>query len=119
MNENLQAGIRQTRLQNETAEYIARRDELRLAEIESMKLRERVAELRRRLPQGPVVEDYVFIEGPEDLNAGDALSREVRLSELFTGPDRPVVIYQLMYGKRQTSPCPMCTLLIDSLNGVA
>src|SRR5258706_3564846 len=24
-----------------------------------------------------------------------------------------------MYGKKQTKPCPMCTLLIDALNGVA
>src|SRR5262245_50062515 len=24
-----------------------------------------------------------------------------------------------MYGKKQTKPCPMCTSLIDSLNGVA
>ena len=84
-----------------------------------MKLRERVAELRRQLPLGAVVQDYAFIEGPADLDAGDTPARRVRLSELFTGPDRSLVIYQFMYGKRQTSPCPMCTLLIDSLNGVA
>jgi predicted dithiol-disulfide oxidoreductase (DUF899 family) len=41
----------------------------------------------------------------------------VRLSELFTSGDRSVVIYHFMYGKKQTEPCPMCTLLIDSLNG--
>jgi predicted dithiol-disulfide oxidoreductase (DUF899 family) len=29
------------------------------------------------------------------------------------------VIYHLMYGKRQTSPCPMCTLWIDGYNGAA
>jgi predicted dithiol-disulfide oxidoreductase (DUF899 family) len=28
------------------------------------------------------------------------------------------VIYHLMYGKRQTSPCPMCTMWIDGYNGV-
>jgi predicted dithiol-disulfide oxidoreductase (DUF899 family) len=38
---------------------------------------------------------------------------------LFTAPKRSLVIYHFMYGKRQTSPCPMCTLLIDGLNGVA
>ena len=43
----------------------------------------------------------------------------VRLSELFTSPDRPLVIYHLMYGKAQTSPCPMCTMWIDGFNGVA
>jgi predicted dithiol-disulfide oxidoreductase (DUF899 family) len=119
VHENLQDGMRRTRLQNESAEYLSKREELRLEEIESMKLRERVAELRRQLPKSAIIEDYVFIEGPADLNAGDTPTHTVRLSELFTGPNRSVVIYQFMFGKRQTSPCPMCTLLIDSLNGVA
>lgn len=88
-------------------------------EIESMKLRERVAQLRRQLPRGAAIEDYAFIEGPADLNAGDTPARTVHLSELFTTPDRPLVIYQFMYGKRQTKPCPMCTLWIDGINGVA
>jgi predicted dithiol-disulfide oxidoreductase (DUF899 family) len=43
----------------------------------------------------------------------------VRLSELFTAPDRSLVIYHFMYGKRQTNPCPMCTLWIDGYNCVA
>jgi predicted dithiol-disulfide oxidoreductase (DUF899 family) len=42
----------------------------------------------------------------------------VRLSELFTSPERALVVQHVMYGKRQTSPCPMCTLWIDGLNGV-
>lgn len=45
--------------------------------------------------------------------------RAVRLSELFTAPDRPLVIYHLMYGKKQTKPCPMCTMWVDGWNGVA
>jgi len=116
--ENLQDGKRQTRL-NESDEYIRKREELRLAEIESMKLRERVAELRRQLPQGPIVEDYEFLEGPAEFNAGDTPVRKVRLSQLFSAPDRSLVIYQFMYGKKQTNPCPMCTLWIDGYNGVA
>ena len=119
VHENLQDGMRRTRLQNESGEYLARREKLRLLEIESVGLRELVAALRRQLPQGAIVEDYVFVEGPADLDAGDTPTHAVRLSELFTGPDRSVVIYQFMFGKRQTSPCPMCTLMIDSLNGVA
>jgi len=115
--ENLQDGKRQTRL-NESEEYVRNREELRLAEIESMKLRERVAELRRQLPQGPIVEDYEFLEGPAELNAGDTPVRKVRLSELFSTPNRSLVIYHLMYGKKQTNPCPMCTLWIDGYNGV-
>jgi predicted dithiol-disulfide oxidoreductase (DUF899 family) len=38
---------------------------------------------------------------------------------LFTGPGRALVVYQLMFGKKQTTPCPMCTMWIDGYNGVA
>ena len=117
--EQIHEGTRRTRLQNESAAYLSKREELRVAEIESMRLRERVAKLRRELPQGATVENYTFLEGPADLNAGDTPMRTVRLSQLITAPDRALVLYQFMYGKQQTSPCPMCTLLIDSFNGVA
>jgi predicted dithiol-disulfide oxidoreductase (DUF899 family) len=110
--------VRETNLQNESSEYIQKREELRLAEIEEMRHRERVAELRRQLPQGAPLQDYAFLEGPRDLNAGDEPVREVRLSELFDGSNRPLVIYQLMYGKKNTEPCPMCTMWIDGYNGV-
>jgi predicted dithiol-disulfide oxidoreductase (DUF899 family) len=111
--------LRQTNLQNESADYLAKREQLRLAEVELMRQRERVADLRRSLPEGATVEDYVFEEGPADLDTGDTPTRTVRLSELFSGPDRSVVIYHLMYGKKQAKPCPMCTMFIDGLNGVA
>jgi predicted dithiol-disulfide oxidoreductase (DUF899 family) len=119
VNETIDGTFRQTNLTNESADYLAKRDELRLAEIELMRQRERVAELRRRLPQGATVQDYEFEEGPVDLDAGDTPNRTVRLSELFTLPDRALVIYHLMYGKKQTKPCPMCTAWIDGFNGVA
>lgn len=111
--------FRHTRLPGESADYLAAREELRHAEIELMRHREKVAAQRRALPQGPEVDDYVFLEGPADLDAGDAPVREVTLSELFTGPGRPLIVYHFMYGKRQTSPCPMCTLWIDGYNGIA
>ena len=111
--------FRHTNLSNESAEYLAKREELRLAEIELMRQRERVADLRRCLPEGAIVQDYVFEEGPAELGAGDAPIRTVRLSELFTGSDRSLVIYHFMFGKKQTKPCPMCTMFIDGLNGVA
>jgi predicted dithiol-disulfide oxidoreductase (DUF899 family) len=110
---------RQTNLPNESASYLAKRDELRLAEIELMRQRERVAELRRQLPEGAIVQDYVFEEGPASLDHGDTPTRTVRLSELFTGRNRSLVIYHFMYGKKQTNPWPMCTLIIDGWNGVA
>jgi predicted dithiol-disulfide oxidoreductase (DUF899 family) len=117
--EMIDGTYRQTNLAHESAEYLAKREDLRLAEIELLRQRERVAQLRRGLPQGPEVEDYAFEEGPASLEAGDTPVRTVRLSQLFTGPDRPVVIYHLMFGKKQTSPCPMCTAWIDCVNGIA
>ncbi len=118
VNEIVQGTYRQTNLTNESAAYLTKREELRVAEIKLMRQRERVAELRRHLPAGPVLEDYKFIEGPIDLDSGDTPTRTVRLSELFTGESRPLVIQHLMYGKRQTTPCPMCTAWIDGINGV-
>ncbi len=111
--------LRQTNLLNESEEYLSKREELRRAEIELRQQRERVAELRRQLPQGPAVQDYVFEEVPANLDAGNSAIRTIRLSQLFTAPDRSVVLYQLMFGKRQKQPCPMCTAWIDGFNGVA
>src|SRR5262249_32876915 len=103
--------VRYTRLTDETDDYRNAREELRLAEIELMQHRERVAEQRRALPPGPGVDDYEFVEadGP---GSG-------RLSNLFTGPDRALVVYHLMFGKKQTTACVMCTQWCDGLNGVA
>ena len=102
----------------ESDEYRKARDELRQAEIALRQHAEDVAQMRRDLPEGPVVDDYVFLEGPSDLDAGDE-AHEVRLGELFTGPGRALIVYQLMFGKAQTSPCPMCTQWIDGFNGIA
>ena len=117
--ETIDGTYRQTNLRNESKEYLAKREEVRLAEIELLKARERVAELRRQLPEGAIIEDYEFVEGPTALDEGDAPAKKVRLSELFTAPDRSLVIYHLMYGKQQTTPCPMCTAWIDGYNGIA
>jgi predicted dithiol-disulfide oxidoreductase (DUF899 family) len=108
----------QTRLGKESADYATRREELRVAELELMQHRERVAALRRALPEGTLVEDYEFQRGPADLGAGDAPIGTVRLSELFTAPGRALIVYHLMYGKKQTTPCPMCTMWIDGFDGV-
>lgn len=119
VHEIIDGTYRQTNLTNESPDYLRKREELRLAEIELRAQREKVAVLRRRLPPGAIVEDYEFLEGPASLDEGDAPVRTVRLSELFSAPDRTLVIYQFMYGKKQTRPCPMCTAWIDSWNGVA
>ena len=108
--------MQQTRL-DEPAEYATARKELRRAEVGLMRQREKVAALRRQLPTGTPVQDYEFLEGPRSLLEGDQPVTRVRLSELFTGPDRALVVQHVMYGKLQTTPCPMCTMWIDGLNG--
>jgi len=117
--ETINGIFQQTNLTNESEDYLAKREEVRRAEIELRNQRERVAELRRQLPQGPAVQDYVFEEVGASLDAGDSPTRTVRLSELFTRPDRSVIVYHFMFGKKQTKPCPMCTAWIDGYNAVA
>src|SRR5438132_8705226 len=117
--EMLDGTYRQTNLPNESPEYLAKREEVRQAEIELLRQRERVAELRRALPEGATVTDYEFLEGPASLDEGDEPVTKVRLSELFTAPDRSLVIYHFMFGKKQATPCPMCTAWIDAFNGIA
>ena len=83
--EMIDGTFRQTNLTNESPEYLAKREELRQAEIELMRQRERVAELRRGLPPGAIIPNYEFLEGPAALDDGDEPIRAVRLSELFRG----------------------------------
>ena len=151
VHEMIDGTYRQTNLPNESPEYLAKREEVRLAEIELLNARERVAALRRALPKGATIQDYEFVEGPTSLDDGDAPIRKVKLSELFSfpspagrgnkgeglndgsyaphpnplplgegekAPDRALVIYHFMYGKKQTTACPMCTAWIDGYNGV-
>jgi len=105
-------------LANESEKYRKAREERLQAEIALRDQRERVAELRRRLPLETVVQDYLFEEGPAELERDGPVTK-VRLSELFANPAKPLVVYQYMYGGAQKKPCPMCTLWIDGFNGVA
>lgn len=114
----LEGTFRQTNLQ-ESEDYLNKRDELRRAEIELMRQQERVAEMRRHLPAGTPVQDYVFQEGPASLDAGDLSIRQTHLSQLFSAPDRALIAYHMMYGKKQTKPCPMCTAWVDGANALA
>lgn len=106
------------RFPGESSAYRGARDELLEAEIKLRSQIEQVASLRRSLPEGGLVpEDYVFEEGPRDLDAGDGVSK-VQLSDLF-GEHKALILYSFMFGPEAETPCPMCTALLDSLNGTS
>lgn len=91
-------------------EYEAARQALLAEEIELRRHSTRVAEQRRALPPGPVIEKaYKF----KDEHGFDA-----QLFELFDDKDT-LVTYFWMYGPERQRPCPMCTNMIGALNGNA
>lgn len=94
-------------------DYQKLRERLRAAEIELKEQRERVAELRRQLPLDTVVDDLVFRQANEQGQVED-----VQLSTLFADPNKPLVLLHFMYGKKQESPCPMCSLWADGYSGL-
>ena len=111
--------LRTVRFPNESDEYGDARAELLKAEIDLRRRTEEVAALRRRLPLGgAVAEDYVFEEGPRDLRAPEAV-KKVRLSQLFEPGKDTLVVYSFMYGPQMEKPCPMCTSMLDGLDGQA
>jgi len=94
---------------NETKLYRKARNDLLKAEVELRRQIEKVAALRRSLPAGgEVAADYVF----------DSESGAVKLSQLFERGGS-LVAYSFMYGPRMQKPCPMCTAMLDGLNGNA
>lgn len=110
------APLTTVRFPGEPPGYRRARDRLLEAEIALRRQVEDVAALRRRLPLGGVVpEDYGF----EESIAGIGPSETVRLSELFTIPGASLAIYSFMYGPNMAEPCPMCTSILDSLDGEA
>jgi len=104
---------------NESDAYRKARQRLLGAEIDLRKRVEAVAALRRKLPVGgEVPEDYVFDEGSK--NPSDTTtSRKVRLSQLFAPGKDALILYSYMYGPKMKAPCPMCTAMLDGLDGQA
>jgi predicted dithiol-disulfide oxidoreductase (DUF899 family) len=110
--------LHKQRFPGEGRAYRAARNSLLKAEIELRRKIESVAALRRELPLGgPVPEDYEFEEGAAD-PADDHSVRRVKLSELFRR-DASLVVYSYMYSAAMAKPCPMCTCMLDSLDGTA
>lgn len=103
------------RFPNETPAYRKARDKLLKAEIGLRRQVEAVAELRRKLPLGGAVsEDFLFDEQADVVGM-----RQVRLSELFAPGKDTLLVYSYMYSLAMNNPCPMCTSIIDSLDGAA
>ena len=106
------------RFPGETDTYRAARDKLLDAEIELRRATEKVAAQRRELPLGgEVPQDYVFEEITGEYGKG--AKRQVRLSQLFEKDKTTLILYNFMYGPKMKRPCPMCTSIIDSLDGAA
>ena len=118
---------------NETPEYRAARQALLEREIRLRREMEAVAELRRQLPQGGLVQThYVFDEA-----LPDGTVRQVTLGDLFTPGTSALAIYHFMFPRYSTdtriaptsgetarlsleeTPCPSCTALLDQLDGAA
>ena len=107
------------RFPGESNAYREERDKLLVAETELRKRLEEVAALRRSLPPGrPLKEDYLFEEITADEPDQETI-RQTRFSELFDTGKHSLVIYSLMYAPDATTPCPMCTSILDGLDGSA
>ncbi len=107
------------RFPGESKAYRSARDRLLRAEMELRSRVEQVAAMRRKLPLGGVVpQDYEFEEGaPDPADAGSV--RRMKLSELFRPGKETLVVYSFMYGPNMAKACPMCTCMLDSLDGTA
>jgi predicted dithiol-disulfide oxidoreductase (DUF899 family) len=99
---------------NESTDYRGAREKLLELEIDARRAVEAAARARRALPRGgALARDYVFEEMPQ----GASQPRKIRFSELF-GDKNTLVIYSYMFGPEKQQPCPMCTPLLDGLDGV-
>jgi predicted dithiol-disulfide oxidoreductase (DUF899 family) len=97
---------------NASTECRSLRKELHEAELALRDQRERVAELRRKLPRDTSVDDLTF----EELREGRVVP--VKLSELFRDASKPLVLVHFMFGKAQAEPCPLCTMWCDGYAGI-
>jgi len=104
------AAKRRAAFAGESRAYADARQTLLTEEIELRRHLARVAEQRRALPPGPVIEqDYRFV---------DPHGAELGLIDLF-GEHDTLITYFWMYGPQRSRPCPMCTNLLGPLNGNA
>ncbi len=76
-------------------------------EKEFTRLREQMAEERRKLPWTKVAKDYVF----------DAPEGKVTLADLFAGRGQ-LIVQHLMFGPDWNEACPACSFWADNFNGI-
>jgi predicted dithiol-disulfide oxidoreductase (DUF899 family) len=104
------AGKAKTPFPGESDAYRKAREALLVDEIELRRQITRLAEQRRALPPGPIInKNYRF---------KDANGAEVGLIGLF-GDHDALVTYFWMFGPQRGRPCPMCTNLLGAMNGNA
>ena len=103
------------KLPGESKAYRATRDKLLAEEMKLRRNVESVAALRRKLPfSGKLKEDYVF----DEMKNNGKISK-TKFSELFLSGKNTLIVYNFMYHPNAKKPCPMCTSLLDGLNGNA
>ena len=102
--------LHNARFPGESPRYRASRDKLLKREMALRRETEAVAAERRKLPLGGLLkEDYVF----------EGAAGPIRLSELFTPGKDTLLVYNFMFGPQMAAPCPMCTAILDGLDGQA
>ena len=99
---------------NESTEYRRARGALLAEEMALRRQIEAVAAQRRALPPGGEVREECLFEGI----GANGMPEKVEMSKLF-GRHPTLILYSFMYGPEREAPCPMCTHLLDSVNGGA
>jgi predicted dithiol-disulfide oxidoreductase (DUF899 family) len=85
----------------------AARDELLQREKEHTRMGDELARQRRELPWVPVEKEYRF-----ETDAGTRT-----LAELFDGRSQ-LLVYHFMFGPSYEAPCPACSSMADTVDGV-
>jgi len=109
-----EASLQHLKFPNESPQYREARNALLQSEMELRRQLERVAEQRRKLPLGGLVEDFEF----DGVDANDR-PQKVRMSKLFANGHDTLALYSFMFGPERDRPCPGCTHFLDSFDGVA
>ncbi len=106
-------------LSQESTDYQRQREELLAAELALKDQVEQVAALRRQLPLGERMQEYIFREGPPDLSWNDPMDfTDVRFSDLFTNGHDTLIVDHLMFAAQDDEPCVMCSMWADGYNAV-